>query len=67
MIALYFIRKSHGIVEWQVCSRGALQEMLKDTVRTETYMQSMLKNKHLFKDKVEREQTQTVSKAERQI
>merc|ERR1712086_411457 len=31
---------------------GIHEEMLKDTVRTETYMQAMLKNKHLFKDKV---------------
>ena len=38
-----------------------LQEMLKDTVRTETYMQAMLKNKHLFKDKVGRERAEPES------
>ena len=31
---------------------GIHEEMLKDEVRTETYMNSMLKNKHLFKDKI---------------
>ena len=38
-------------VDW-LLTGYTLQEMLKDTVRTETYMQAMLKNKHLFKDKV---------------
>ncbi|GAA94110.1 uncharacterized protein L969DRAFT_16328 [Mixia osmundae IAM 14324] len=31
---------------------GIHEEMLKDTVRTETYRNSILQNKHLFKDKV---------------
>lgn len=31
---------------------GIHQEMLQDTVRTETYMKSILENKHLFKDKI---------------
>ena len=43
---------AHEVRQLIGCSLGTLQEMLKDTVRTETYMQAMLKNKHLFKDKV---------------
>merc|ERR1712159_542778 len=31
---------------------GIHEEMLKDEVRTRTYMNSILKNKHFFKDKV---------------
>merc|ERR1719506_3697488 len=31
---------------------GIHEEMLKDEVRTETYRQAILKNKHLFRDKV---------------
>merc|ERR1711865_866055 len=31
---------------------GIHEEMLKDTVRTETYMHAIMKNRHLFKDKV---------------
>eukprot|EP00297_Palpitomonas_bilix_P026173 CAMPEP_0113889298 /NCGR_PEP_ID=MMETSP0780_2-20120614/13405_1 /TAXON_ID=652834 /ORGANISM="Palpitomonas bilix" /LENGTH=366 /DNA_ID=CAMNT_0000878353 /DNA_START=11 /DNA_END=1111 /DNA_ORIENTATION=+ /assembly_acc=CAM_ASM_000599 len=31
---------------------GIHEEMLKDTVRTKTYMNAILQNKHLFKDKV---------------
>merc|ERR1719510_514848 len=31
---------------------GIHEEMLKDTVRTATYQNSILQNKHLFKDKV---------------
>jgi protein arginine N-methyltransferase 1 len=30
----------------------ALQEMLKDEVRTRSYMNSIIQNKHLFKDKI---------------
>jgi len=31
---------------------GIHEEMLKDTVRTRTYMDSIVRNQHLFKDKV---------------
>ena len=31
---------------------GIHEEMLKDTVRTKTYMKSIYDNKHLFRDKV---------------
>jgi hypothetical protein len=31
---------------------SAAQEMLKDEVRTRAYMNSIMKNKHLFKDKI---------------
>ncbi len=31
---------------------GIHEEMLKDSVRTNTYMNSIMQNKHLFKDKV---------------
>jgi 2-polyprenyl-3-methyl-5-hydroxy-6-metoxy-1,4-benzoquinol methylase len=31
---------------------SAVQEMLKDEVRTRAYMNSIMSNKHLFKDKV---------------
>jgi protein arginine N-methyltransferase 1 len=31
---------------------GIHEEMLKDTVRTRSYMNSILDNKHMFKDKV---------------
>lgn len=31
---------------------GIHEEMIKDEVRTQTYRNSMLHNKHLFKDKI---------------
>lgn len=31
---------------------STLQEMLKDSVRTRSYMASIVNNKHLFKDKI---------------
>lgn len=31
---------------------GIHEEMLKDDVRTRSYMDAILKNKHLFKDKI---------------
>lgn len=35
-----------------VCSVGIHEEMLKDTVRTKSYMHSILNNPHVFKDKI---------------
>ena len=39
------------VFEMRICFDG-WQEMLKDEVRTRTYMHAIHKNRHLFKDKV---------------
>lgn len=36
----------------QICFAGIHEEMLKDTVRTRSYMNSIMNNSHMFKGKI---------------